>query len=76
MQLYSIGVKMVRPIKLYKSFDIKDHHKRSIILIGNFDGLHLRHQKLFKLANRYKRKLTTHNTTIIDRIVKILLRQY
>ena len=47
---------MVRSIKLYKSFDIKNHHKKSIILIGNFDGLHLGHQKLFKLANKYKKK--------------------
>ena len=56
MQLYSNGFKMVRSIKLYKSFDIKNHHKKSIILIGNFDGLHLGHQKLFKLANKYKKK--------------------
>ncbi|MDA9934086.1 hypothetical protein N9C28_05545, partial [Candidatus Pelagibacter sp.] len=26
----------------------------SIILIGNFDGVHLGHQKLFKLAKSYK----------------------
>ena len=56
MQLYSNGFKMVKSIKLYKSFNIKNHHKKSIILIGNFDGLHLGHQKLFKLANKYKKK--------------------
>ena len=25
-------------------------------MIGNFDGVHLGHQKLFKLAQRYKKK--------------------
>jgi riboflavin kinase / FMN adenylyltransferase len=47
---------MVKSIKLYNSFNIKDHHMRSIILIGNFDGIHLGHQKLFALAKRYKKK--------------------
>ena len=37
-------------MKLYNSFNIKKNHKNSIILIGNFDGLHLGHQKLFRLA--------------------------
>ena len=43
-------------VKLYKNFDIKKSHKKSIILIGNFDGVHLGHQKLFKLAKLYKKK--------------------
>ncbi len=43
-------------VKLYKNFNIKNIHKNSIILIGNFDGVHLGHQKLFKLANSYKKK--------------------
>ena len=43
-------------VKLYKNFNIDNHHKNSIILIGNFDGLHLGHQKLFKLALSYKKK--------------------
>tara|TARA_B100001175_G_scaffold301085_1_gene293907 strand:- start:281 stop:1204 length:924 start_codon:yes stop_codon:yes gene_type:complete len=43
-------------VKLYKSFNIKSNHKRSIILIGNFDGVHLGHQKLFKLAQSFKKK--------------------
>ena len=47
---------MVKSIYLYNSFNIKARHKRSIILIGNFDGLHLGHQKLFTLANKYKKK--------------------
>ena len=43
-------------MKLYKNFNISKNHKESIILIGNFDGVHLGHQKLFKLANSYKKK--------------------
>ena len=43
-------------INLYNSFNIKKKHKNSIILIGNFDGIHLGHQKLFKLAKMYKKK--------------------
>ena len=43
-------------MKLYNNFNIKKNHKNSIILIGNFDGLHLGHQKLFKLARTYKKK--------------------
>ena len=47
---------MVKSINLYKSFDIKSQHKGSIILIGNFDGLHLGHQKLFSLSKDFKKK--------------------
>ena len=43
-------------MRLYKDFNISNNHKKSIILIGNFDGVHLGHQKLFKLANSYKKK--------------------
>ena len=42
-------------VKLYKNFDIDKRYKESIILIGNFDGVHLGHQKLFKLAQSYKK---------------------
>ena len=47
---------MVKSINLYNSFNVKAEHKGSIILIGNFDGLHLGHQKLFALAKKYKKK--------------------
>ncbi len=47
---------MVKVLKIYKNFSIKSNHKNSIILIGNFDGLHLGHQKLFNLAGKYKKK--------------------
>ena len=43
-------------LKIYKNFNLDKNHKRSILLIGNFDGLHLGHQKLFKLAKVYSKK--------------------
>ena len=47
---------MVSKIKYYENFDVQKKHKNSIILIGNFDGLHLGHQRLFKEAKKYKKK--------------------
>ena len=47
---------MVNKIKFYNNFKISKVHKHSILLIGNFDGLHLGHQKLLKSANNYKKK--------------------
>ena len=43
-------------MKIYKNFNLKKKHKSSIILIGNFDGVHLGHQRLFSLAKKYKKK--------------------
>ena len=43
-------------VKQYSNFNINKLHRGSIILIGNFDGLHLGHQKLFQLAQSYKKK--------------------
>ena len=43
-------------VEHYINFNIKKIHRGSIILIGNFDGLHLGHQKLFQLAKSYKKK--------------------
>ncbi len=48
---------MVKKIKIYKNFKIKNSDKNSIVLIGNFDGLHAGHQKLFKQAKKFKKKL-------------------
>ena len=34
--------------KIFNNFNIPRNLKKSILLIGNFDGLHLGHQKIFK----------------------------
>ena len=47
---------MVKSNFVYKNFNIKPRHKNSIILIGNFDGVHIGHRKLFELAKKYKKK--------------------
>ena len=47
---------MVKIVKNYKSFNISNKDKKSILLIGNFDGIHMGHQKLFNLAKKYKKK--------------------
>ena len=43
-------------IKIYKNFEVLKKHQNAMILIGNFDGLHLGHQRLFKEAEKYKKK--------------------
>tara|TARA_Y100000590_G_scaffold304823_1_gene343742 strand:- start:712 stop:1638 length:927 start_codon:yes stop_codon:yes gene_type:complete len=43
-------------VKIFKSFDIPSKYFNSIILIGNFDGVHLGHQKLFRKAREFKKK--------------------
>ena len=47
---------MVKHLTIFKNFNIPDKLKNSIVLIGNFDGLHSGHQKLFHLAKKYKTK--------------------
>jgi len=43
-------------VKIYYNFNIPGEFKNSILLIGNFDGLHVGHQKLFNLAKKFKKK--------------------
>ena len=55
---------MVKKLKLYKNFSVSKNHKNSILLIGNFDGLHIGHQKLFNFAKNYKKK---HTNNILEK---------
>ena len=50
---------MVKLVKIYKNFNIDIPNKNSIILVGNFDGIHKGHQKLFSLARKYKKKYSS-----------------
>ena len=43
-------------MKIFNGFNIPQKYFNSIILVGNFDGVHLGHQKLFKKAREYKKK--------------------
>ncbi len=43
--------------KIYNNFIIPRKLKKSILLIGNFDGLHLGHQRVCNEAKKYKKKL-------------------
>ena len=47
---------MVKLSKIYKNFNIQYRHQNSIILIGNFDGVHLGHQKLILLSKKFRKK--------------------
>jgi len=43
-------------MKIYNNLNIKNHHKNSVIAIGNFDGIHLGHQKVILQAKQKAKK--------------------
>ena len=43
-------------MKIYKNLNIKKRHKNGVIAIGNFDGVHLGHQKVILEAKRMAKK--------------------
>ena len=43
-------------MKIYKNLNLNRKHFRGVIAIGNFDGLHLGHQKVINEAKRKAKK--------------------
>ena len=59
---------MVKKLKFYNNFKISNIHKNSILLVGNFDGLHLGHQKIIEKWG--------HRTSMIralDRVIQSMI---
>ena len=43
-------------MKVYNNLNINKKHQRSVIAIGNFDGIHLGHQKVINQAKQKAKK--------------------
>ena len=67
---------MVNNLRIYKNFNLSKKDKGAIILIGNFDGLHRGHQKLFNKAKSFKKKFKLKIGVItFDPIPKMFFKQ-
>ena len=52
-------------MKIYNNLTIKQKHQNSVVAIGNFDGIHLGHQKVINQARQKAKK--------IDYLLELLL---
>ena len=43
-------------MKIYRSINLSKKHRGGVIAIGNFDGLHLGHQKVINQAKKKAKK--------------------
>ena len=43
-------------MKIYNNLNINKKHQRSVVAIGNFDGIHLGHQKVINQAKQKAKK--------------------
>ena len=44
-------------MKIYKIANLNSKHQSGVIAIGNFDGIHLGHQKVIKEAKKRLKKI-------------------
>ena len=43
-------------MRIFRNANIPNNYKRSAIVIGNFDGIHKGHQKVFKKTKKFANK--------------------
>ena len=44
-------------MKIYKNANLDQKHRKGVIAIGNFDGVHLGHQKVINEAKKKQKKI-------------------
>ena len=47
-------------MKIYNNLIINRKHQNSVVAIGNFDGIHLGHQKVLNRARQKAKKIDYH----------------
>ena len=44
-------------MKIYNNLKIKKKHENAVVVIGNFDGIHVGHQKVINQAKQKAKKM-------------------